>query len=167
MTSDLEASSEESDIDFPSNLVERMSELEGLRRKHTIMGLYSQLEKHPGLLERRLHVGSQKPDVNSNQVSVYRYLHAPLQFMLTAFVQIDKRGSLLDVDLARSVCPARTEWRMIHSAKDINDTEVQVYQPDLSTSQAQQWFYTVNCMNDHPSQDRECPGCCIGINHNR
>ncbi|ELU00322.1 hypothetical protein CAPTEDRAFT_217706 [Capitella teleta] len=108
-----------------------MSEQEGLRRKYTITGLYSQLEEYPGLMERRLHVGSHKPQLPS---------------------EVNKRSSLLEVDVA--------------SARDINDTEVAVFQPEFGATQAHQWFYTVTCMNDHPAIDRECPGCCIGINHN-
>ena len=58
------SSTRNSDVEVPEGFGHTMSELEGLRRKHTIMGLYAELEKHPGLLERRLYVGSQKPALN-------------------------------------------------------------------------------------------------------
>lgn len=73
--------------------------------------------------------------------------------------------------LAHPACPSQTEWKRLRWALDSNGTEVEVYQPDLdSTSKGSQWFYTVACRNHDTgarSPARDCPGCCIGIDHNR
>lgn len=79
--------------------------------------------------------------------------------------QMTKRS--YHIDSARSVCPSRTEWRVLHTALDINDTLVQIFQPDPDSNQVQQWFYTVTCKNELAAEDRDCPRCCIGIDHTR
>lgn len=70
-------------------------------------------------------------------------------------------------DVAQSSCPAHTEWRILHSAKDINNTEVQVFQPEVGSDQSIQWFYTVTCKNNALRSRRECIGCCIGTDHSK
>ena len=65
------------------------------------------------------------------------------------------------------VCPSRTEWRLLRVARDINDTEVEVFQPN-DGSDGHQWFYTTTCNNDHPDLTMaDCPRCCRGINKHR
>ncbi|KAK2176893.1 hypothetical protein NP493_633g01028 [Ridgeia piscesae] len=79
----------------------------------------------------------------------------------------DKRGI---VDQSQSVCPSAAEWRQLFTAKDMNDTNVEVFQPDnLASSQLehQQWFYTVTCDNEALTSARDCSNCCIGIDHTR
>lgn len=70
-------------------------------------------------------------------------------------------------DIAQSSCPAHTEWRILHTAKDLNNTDVQVFQPEVGSGESLQWFYTVTCKNSALRSRRDCIGCCIGIDHNR
>ena len=73
------------------------------------------------------------------------------------------------MDIAQRVCPAITEWRLLDYAKDINDTDVEVYQPDRhgNSGQGKQWFHTVECRNRYQEERRDCPDCCMGIDHSR
>ncbi|XP_076445541.1 uncharacterized protein LOC143283252 [Babylonia areolata] len=84
------------------------------------------------------------------------------------------------------VCPAHTEWRLLHVARDINNTEVEVFQP-RDGAEGHQWFYTTTCDHDHDhghdyehhNQHRhhsvrspesgleDCPDCCRGVNRHR
>src|SRR6218665_2183693 len=70
-------------------------------------------------------------------------------------------------DVAQSSCPAHTEWRILHTAKDLNNTDVQVFQPEVGSGESLQWFYTVTCKNNALRSRRDCVGCCIGMDHNR
>ncbi|CAH1798843.1 unnamed protein product [Owenia fusiformis] len=63
---------------------------------------------------------------------------------------------------AQPVCPSRTEWRLLTRARDINETEVEVFQPRRGLG-GQQWFYTVSCVDGHVLPGRACDNCCYGI----
>ncbi|KAI0209132.1 hypothetical protein LSAT2_006195 [Lamellibrachia satsuma] len=79
----------------------------------------------------------------------------------------NKRGF---ADQDQSVCPSAAEWRQLYTAKDMNDTSVEVFQPNaLSSSELkhQQWFYTVMCDNEALTSVRDCRNCCMGIDHTR
>ncbi|KAK3096705.1 hypothetical protein FSP39_002570 [Pinctada imbricata] len=74
----------------------------------------------------------------------------------------------MDLVAAKPACPYTTEWKLIYQARDINDTEVTVYQPDDGTENGLQWFYTATC--DRAQIYREnphCTNCCRGIDQNR
>ncbi|KAK2169342.1 hypothetical protein LSH36_11g13068 [Paralvinella palmiformis] len=80
---------------------------------------------------------------------------------------IQRLKRTFDSDIAQPVCPSRTSWRLLRHAKDINDTEVEVFQPEHGSNRIKQWFYTVTCNNRSFRSRRDCPGCCIGIAHDR
>ncbi|XP_061177191.1 venom nerve growth factor-like [Saccostrea echinata] len=99
-------------------------------------------------MNRRFQVGSKPPQV---PVDAYSF---------------EKRNSV-DLLRAQPVCPYKTEWRLIHRAKNINDTEVIVFQPEIE-SDGFQWFYTATC--DRAASylyDSSCPTCCRGIDTTR
>ena len=56
-----------------------------------------------------------------------------------------QKRSRMDLVAAKPACPYKTEWRLIYRARDINDTDVTVYQPDDRNSNGFQWFYTATC----------------------
>lgn len=41
----------------------RLSEAQAQSLRHRLKGLYAYLKDHPALMERRLHVGSRKPEI--------------------------------------------------------------------------------------------------------
>jgi len=58
----------------------------------------------------------------------------------------------------------------MRSARDVNNSLVEVYQPEQDQLKESQWFYMVTCRNHDAvarSPARDCPGCCIGVDHNR
>ena len=93
-----------------------------------------------------------------------------VHFALVTFVCLFKTtmGEIV-LGYAQPVCPASTEWRLLELAKDINDTYVEVYQPHLhgTSLQGKQWFHTVECRNRFHRSQRDCPDCCMGIDHGR
>ncbi len=76
-------------------------------------------------------------------------------------LQLTKKS--LELDIAQPVCPSVSQWQLLFSAKDINGTFVEVFQPEFG-NEGQQWFYTVTCSNAFKAK-RSCPSCCIGIDH--
>ncbi|KAL8615482.1 hypothetical protein ACOMHN_053818 [Nucella lapillus] len=109
----------------------------------------------------------------------------------TGAVPAAGKRSLFTHLTSSTVCPARTEWRLLHAALDINNTQVEVFQPEAG-SEGHQWFYTTTCHHQHPSgqshqqqqqrvmgirarhhhrpdppDDADCPNCCRGINRHR
>ncbi len=79
---------------------------------------------------------------------------------VTVCLQVTKKS--LELDIAQPACPSVSQWRLLFSAKDINETFVEVFQPKFG-SEGQQWFYTVTCGNNAFKARRSCPACCIGI----
>ena len=43
--------------------IDRVSENQAKTLRHRLKGIYADLKDHPALMERRLHVGSQKPSI--------------------------------------------------------------------------------------------------------
>ncbi|XP_076466150.1 uncharacterized protein LOC143297618 [Babylonia areolata] len=108
---------------------ERLSPEQALALRERLKGLYALLKDHPALMDRRMQVGSHKPQLppspghSQQKRSHRRHLYS------------------------REVCPSRTEWRLLHVSRDINNTQVQIFQPhDHSTGH--QWFYTTTCLHD-------------------
>ncbi|KAL8588457.1 hypothetical protein ACOMHN_054036 [Nucella lapillus] len=137
---------------------DRLSPQQALALRERLKGLYALLKSHPALMDRRLQVGSKKPHIPP------ALQHQHLQ---------DKRS--FTHLYSREVCPSRTEWRLLRVARDINNTQVQIFQPhDGSTGH--QWFYTTTCLHDVEGQEGQtsfsnplpdCPSCCHGINTHR
>ncbi|XP_050390439.1 neurotrophin-3 isoform X2 [Patella vulgata] len=135
--------------EMEDDTIERLSPHQARFIKDRLKGLYAFLKNHPALMDRRLKVGSKKPKIPPKIFS------SP----------IEKRA--FQPVTAQPVCPSRTSWRLLRYARDINDTEVEVYQPSEGND-GYQWFYTVSCDEEHEIMENpECPACCRGINRNR
>ena len=68
--------------------------------------------------------------------------------------------------LAQAVCPSTVIWKRLARARDMNGTDVQVYQPP-HPADGQQWFYVTSCNLAKLHNATDCPGCCKGIDHSR
>lgn len=55
-------------LEWPDRFDNTMSEQEGLQRQDLINGLYADLRNHPGLFERRMYIGSSKPQLPDQMV---------------------------------------------------------------------------------------------------
>ncbi|XP_033740758.1 uncharacterized protein LOC117327740 isoform X2 [Pecten maximus] len=116
-------------------------------RSEILRGIYTHLKYHPVLMERRLHVGSHPPQSNSHT---------------------QKRDGSFVPGMAQPACPYNTDWRLIYQAKDINDSDVEVFQPTGSDISGRQWFYTVTCDTDLLKLENPgCNNCCRGVNNRR
>ncbi|XP_046327608.1 uncharacterized protein LOC124111825 isoform X3 [Haliotis rufescens] len=128
--------------------MDRLSMEQAQYLKDRLKGLYAFLKNHPALMDRRLKVGSRKPQIPQKN----KYIPQKRTFQNA---------------LSEPVCPSRTEWRLLRSARDINDTEVEIFQPPEG-NEGHQWFYTVTCNTQHEIMDNpECPACCRGIHRTR
>ncbi|XP_064628847.1 uncharacterized protein LOC135488248 isoform X2 [Lineus longissimus] len=124
-----------------------------------LRGLYKHLKEHPALMERRLYVGSRAPGVYMDK----KQSMGSLDVDSTGEESIKTSKKSIEYGIPHTICPSKTEWRRLFAAKDINDTNVEVWQPRRGTD-GQQWFYTVEC-NEERLQRQVCPGCCSGIDH--
>ncbi|XP_070188828.1 uncharacterized protein [Littorina saxatilis] len=135
--------------ELPSLTSEELSHLspeEALSRRQRLLGLYSTLKSYPELMDRRLLVGSTKPEIPA-------HVHGK-----RSFNHLTSSPS----------CPAKTEWQLLTSARTFNDTQVDVFQPSDGTI-GHQWFYTSTCETDDASyvpEDATCRQCCRGISRN-
>ncbi|XP_021362776.1 uncharacterized protein LOC110456391 [Mizuhopecten yessoensis] len=116
-------------------------------RSERLRGIYSYLKHHPVLMERRLHVGSHPPQMYPNT---------------------QKRDGSFVPGMAQPACPYTTDWRLIYEAKDINDSDVEVFQPTGVDISGRQWFYTVTCDTEILKlENPSCNNCCRGVNNRR
>ncbi|KAK7503089.1 hypothetical protein BaRGS_00005715, partial [Batillaria attramentaria] len=130
--------------------VDRLTPEEATRLRERVKGLYAMLKENPTLMRRRLLAGSKKPHIPPHHATQL-HLH-----------NNEKRS--FNVRRAEPVCPSHTEWRLLHEARDINDTQVEVFQPS-DGSNGHQWFYTTTCDTQlQELSSGDCPRCCRGIN---
>ncbi|XP_060594897.1 venom nerve growth factor 3-like [Ruditapes philippinarum] len=120
-----------------------------------LRGLYSTLKEHPALMDRRLKIGGRVPP--------------PIpESDLARGVQSRSKRSIFDIGVAQPICPFTTEWVQIRNARDLNNTEVVVFQPSDDNPNSFQWFYTVTCDYESLlSENDDCPLCCRAVNHRR
>jgi len=64
--------------------------------------------------------------------------------------------------MPQSVCPTIPRWERITRARNINGTEVDLYQP-TDDSADKQWFYTVACAHLRVQGTGHCRDCCSAI----
>ncbi|XP_064594869.1 uncharacterized protein LOC135461622 [Liolophura sinensis] len=130
--------------------LEHITETQAFYLRERLRGLYSYLKNHPALMDRRLQVASRKP--------LYTFRSAPV---------VPEKRTSFPVGIRYPVCPSRNEWRLIYTARDINNTAVELFQPQ-DGSEGQQWFYTVSCDQTRiTALNPTCPSCCTGIDHRR
>ncbi|XP_045196164.1 venom nerve growth factor-like [Mercenaria mercenaria] len=106
-------------------------------------------------MDRRLQIGGRvpPPDPESDTVTLSR-----------------NKRSIFDIGVAEPSCPFTTEWVRLYAARDINNTEVVVFQPSDDNSNRFQWFYTVTCDYELLSFENigtQCPKCCRAVNRRR
>ncbi|XP_052807534.1 venom nerve growth factor 1-like [Mya arenaria] len=119
------------------------------RNQMDLRGLYSTLKAHPALMNRRMMVNGHNPPP------------LPVDWDEAAGeLSVSKR---FDMGMAQSVCPVKISWELISRARDMNGTEVEVFQP-LDSSDRFQWFYTVTCDQRRLQERENCPQCCYAIN---
>ncbi|XP_025099527.1 neurotrophin-4-like [Pomacea canaliculata] len=128
-----------------------------------VRGLYAILKQNPSLMDRRLQVGSEKPQIPSEHTLERALGHTSVK-RGEIHHRHDKRSfSYLN---AVPVCSSSTQWRMLHVANDVNGREVQVFQP-LGDTVGRQWFYITTCNFEQTERSStNCTRCCRGININ-
>ncbi|ESO94809.1 hypothetical protein LOTGIDRAFT_161061 [Lottia gigantea] len=136
--------------DLGDDTIEKLTPHQTIFIKERLKGLYAFLKNHPALMDRRLKVGSKKPTIPNQTLRPNDHEKRTFQHFT-----------------AQSVCPSSTNWRLLRYARDMNDTEVEVFQP-TEGNEGFQWFYTVSCNEQHKVMTNPvCPGCCRGINRRR
>ncbi|KAL3882783.1 hypothetical protein ACJMK2_029090 [Sinanodonta woodiana] len=114
--------------------------------KEETKGMYKTQKKHPILMEKRLKEANRQPP----HLEKYSYI---------------QQKKAITIGIPQPACPFTTSWVLITRAYDMNNTEVEVFQP-VDGSDMFQWFYTVNCNTEVLKNENEaCPFCCRGINH--
>ncbi|XP_074662886.1 uncharacterized protein LOC141915298 [Tubulanus polymorphus] len=136
-----------------------LTEEQALKLKDKLRGLYQYLRDNPVLMERRLYVGSKVPRIRHERQQQQQQQQPQRMF----------EEERMELNIEYEVCPSRAEWRKLGKAKDINDTDVDVYQPDAHEKEQQlsQWFYYVTCNHIQQRIDPNCPNCCIGIDRHK